>query len=96
MKRKTKPGPRFTRSGLYVEGLHFPATDPGMEAASALAARYVRRYGRPVSIMACLIPGAAMQSFLYVPGDSADASVARRDAHGYVITCAGQTTMGAR
>lgn len=91
-----KPGPRFTRPGFYVEGIHFPGTDAGMEQACALAARYSRRYDSLVQVLTCLLPGTAMVSFAYVPKDSPDALVARRDAHGYVITGAGQTVVGVR
>jgi hypothetical protein len=96
MPRKYKGGPRFSRVGFFVEGIYFPPSDLGMECASAYGAKLARQYDRPVEIRVCLLPGAASLAFLRVPHDSADALVARTDAHGYVITGQGQTIMGVR
>lgn len=87
-KRKSKifPGARtYTARGVYVEGRHFNANE--FERACSFAGVLVQEYGRGVAVEACLIPGHAERWYLYVPEDSADAAVARRDHHGYVITC---------
>ena len=42
--KPTPGGPRFSRVGFYVEGIHFPGTVLGLECASAYGAKLVREY----------------------------------------------------
>lgn len=92
-KPKANPGrPRFSAQGFYVEGRQFKADH--IEFACAFAAKLMRAYSRPVDVYTCVIPGAAFQSFRYVPADSFESAAASPDKHGHVIICHGKTIVG--